>query len=189
MTRTSKSAVGVIAMSEGKRDSCVPDHQPTNETNRVNHLTTPTDIDRSAPVIANHEIDIAASLDEVWQLHVNINAWPTWHHEVSIADLDGAFAPGHSFTWTSYAFTVTSTIYDVTDHSRTLWGGEAQGIMGTHEWSFEKTDGGVHVATTESFAGAPVVADAATFQGILDSSLTTWLNRLKEKAESALGEG
>ena len=65
MPRTSKSAVGVIDMSEGNRSSYLPDHQPTNETNRVNHLTAPTDIDRSAPVIANHEIDIAASLDEV----------------------------------------------------------------------------------------------------------------------------
>jgi hypothetical protein len=46
MTRTSKSAFGVIDMSEGNRGSHVPDHQPTNETNRVTHLTTPTDIDR-----------------------------------------------------------------------------------------------------------------------------------------------
>jgi hypothetical protein len=156
----------------------------SDETSRGNHLTTPTDIDRSAPVIAHHEIDITASLDAVWQLHVDVNAWPTWNVEVTAAHLDGVFAIGSSFIWTSYDFTVTSTIYDVFGNTRTLWGGEAQGVMGTHEWSFEKTDGGVHVATTESFSGDPVAADPVTFQGILDNSLKAWLNRLKEKAES-----
>ena len=58
-------------------------------------------------------------------------------------DAHGAFAAGSPFTWTSYGFTVTSTICDVADHSRTLWGGAAQGIMGTHEWRFEPTPGGV----------------------------------------------
>jgi Polyketide cyclase / dehydrase and lipid transport len=151
-------------------------------------VTTPTDIDRAAPVIAHHEIDIAASLDTVWQMHMNVNAWPTWHLEVTAAELDGAFVPGNSFTWTSYNFTVTSTIYDVVDHSRTLWGGEAQGVMGMHEWRFESTAAGVHVVTTESFSGDPVAADLPTMQTILDNSLTTWLARLKEKAESLAGE-
>ena len=91
-------------------------------------MTTPTDIDRAAPVIAHHEIDIAASLDTVWQIHMNVNAWPTWHLEVTAAELDGAFVPGNSFTWTSYNFTVTSTIYDVVDHSRTLWGAKPKAL-------------------------------------------------------------
>ena len=30
-------------------------------------MTRPTDIDRDAPVIANHEIDITAPLDTVWR--------------------------------------------------------------------------------------------------------------------------
>ena len=119
-------------------------------------MTTPTGIDRNAPVIAHHEIDIAAPLGAVWDLHTDVDAWPTWNQEMTAAKLDGAFAPGSSFTWTSYGFTVTSTIYDVADHSRTLWGGTAQGIMGVHESRFEPTPGGVHVITTESFAGDPV---------------------------------
>jgi hypothetical protein len=42
----------------------------------------------------------------------------------------------------------------------------------------------VLVATNESFAGAPVEADAATFQSILDTSLVSWLGHLKAAAES-----
>jgi hypothetical protein len=79
-------------------------------------MTTPTGIDRDAPVIAHHEIDIAAPLDTVWNLHTDVDAWPAWNLEVTAAKLDGAFAPGNSFTWTSYDFTVTSTIYIVEDH-------------------------------------------------------------------------
>lgn len=71
-------------------------------------------------MIGQDEIDIAASLDTVWRAHPNVNAWPAWHPEVTAAKLDGAFAPGSSFAWTSYNFTVTSTIYDVAGHSRTL---------------------------------------------------------------------
>jgi len=147
-------------------------------------MTAPTDIDRDAPVIAHHEIDIAARLDTVWSLHTDVDAWPGWNLEITAAKLDGAFAPGNFFTWTSYNFTVTSTIYIVEDHSRTLWGGEAQGIMGTHEWRFAQTAAGVHVTTTESFAGDPVDADPTGMQIILDNSLIAWLTRLKQRAES-----
>jgi hypothetical protein len=77
-------------------------------------MTTPTGIDGEAPVIAHREIDIAAPLDTVWNLHTDVDAWSL---EVTAAKLDGAFAPGNSFTWTSYDFTVTSTIYIVEDRS------------------------------------------------------------------------
>jgi hypothetical protein len=58
---------------------------------------------------------------------------------VTAAKLDGAFAPANSFTWTSHDLTVTSTMYIVEDHSRTLWGGAAQGITGTREWRFAQS--------------------------------------------------
>jgi len=148
-------------------------------------MTTATDIDRDAPVVAHHEIDIVAPLETVWNLHTDVDAWPAWNLEVTAAKLDGAFAPGNSFTWTSYGFTVTSTIYIVEDFSRTLWGGAAQGIMGIHEWQFAQSPAGVHVITTESFAGEPIDADPARMQTILDNSLTAWLTRLKQKAESS----
>ena len=147
-------------------------------------MTTPTDIDRDAPVIAHHEIDIAAPLDTVWNLHTDVDAWPEWHLEVTAAKLDGAFAPGNSFTWTSYDFTVTSTIHAVAERARTLWGGANLGITGTHEWVYTQTPTGTHVATHESFSGQPVQADATGMQSALDKSLTAWLGHLKATAES-----
>jgi uncharacterized membrane protein len=46
-------------------------------------MSTPTEIDREAPVVAHHEIDIDAPLDVVWRLHADVNAWPTWHADVT----------------------------------------------------------------------------------------------------------
>jgi hypothetical protein len=148
-------------------------------------MNIPTGIDSDAPVIARHEIDINAPLDTVWRLQTDVNGWPAWQAEITGARLDGPFQPGASFTWTSYGFTVTSTIYAVAERARTLWGGAASGIMGIHEWVYRQTPTGVHVTTHESFSGEPVAADATGMQSTLDKSLTDWLQHLKATAESA----
>jgi hypothetical protein len=147
-------------------------------------MTTPTDIDRDAPVIVRHEIDINAPLETVWRLQTNVNNWPAWQTDITAARLDGPFEPGNSFTWTSYGFTVTSTIYVVAERARTLWGGANRGIIGTHEWVYTQTPTGTHVATHESWSGQPVQADATGMQSALDKSLTDWLGHLKATAES-----
>jgi Polyketide cyclase / dehydrase and lipid transport len=147
-------------------------------------VNTPTAVDRPAPVLAHHEIDIHAPLDIVWALHTDISAWPSWQTDITAARFDGALEPGASFDWTSYGLSVTSTIYEVAERARLLWGGTADGITGVHEWIFSEGPGGVHVTTNESFAGAPVEADAAGMQSLLDASLMSWLGHLKAAAES-----
>jgi uncharacterized protein YndB with AHSA1/START domain len=151
---------------------------------RPETVTTPTDIDRSAPVISHHEVDIEAPLDIVWRLHTDVEAWPTWQTDITEARAGGDFAPGQSFDWTSFDFPVTSTIYEVEAPNRALWGGAASGIMGVHEWVFTETPRGTHVETSESFAGEPVEADVAGMQSMLDGSLSSWLAHLKAAAES-----
>ncbi len=99
-------------------------------------MAIPAGIDGNAPVIARHQIDINAPLETVWRLQTDVNNWLAWQTDITAARLDGPFEPGNSFTWTSYGFTVTSTIYAVAERARTLWGGAAHGIMGTHEWVY-----------------------------------------------------
>ncbi len=147
-------------------------------------MDTPTGIDRSAPVIAHHKVNIDAPLDTVWRLHTDVNAWPTWQTDITAARLAGRFEPGNSFDWTSFGFSVTSTIYDVARQTRVLWGGTASGITGVHEWMLKESEGGVHVVTDESFAGEPVRANVAELQSQLDASLKSWLAHLKAAAES-----
>jgi hypothetical protein len=86
-------------------------------------MTTPTAVDMSAPVVAHHVMDMKASLDSLWQLHIDVNSCPSWQQAITEAHMDRAFEPGNSFSWSSYDFAVTSQIYEVTDRSRTLWGG------------------------------------------------------------------
>jgi hypothetical protein len=83
-------------------------------------MAVPTDVDRSAPVLAHHEVEIQAPLETVWQLHIDVNAWPSWQEAITEAHIDGPFEPGNSFDWSSYGFGVTSQIYEVSDRSRTL---------------------------------------------------------------------
>ena len=147
-------------------------------------MATLTDIDRDAPVITHHQVDIAALLDVVWHLHTDVNGWPSWNPEITAAKIEGEFEEGNSFTWTSWGLTVTSTIHVVEHHSRTLWSGPVRGIMGVHEWRFEETQSGVHVVTDESWSGTPVEADPDSLHAALDRSLVAWLGRLKARAES-----
>jgi Polyketide cyclase / dehydrase and lipid transport len=164
---------------------------PKNRRDKVAGMSVPTGIDGDAPALARHEILVQAPIDAIWQLHVDVDDWPTWQTEITDAKLTGPFEPGASFEWTSSGFTVTSTIYDVSPpggevspRSRTLWGGTAQGITGIHEWTFRDMTQGVLVATNESFAGAPVDGDPSTMQSILDESLVSWLLHLKAAAEA-----
>ncbi|HEY2127843.1 MAG TPA: SRPBCC family protein [Streptosporangiaceae bacterium] len=147
-------------------------------------MSIPTGIDSDAPVRAHHEIDINAPLDTIWRLHADVNNWPTWQTDITAAHINGAFQPVSSFEWTSYGFTVVSTIYAVAERSRVLWGGTSGGITGVHEWVFSETATGVHVTTDESFAGGPVETDITGMQSALDSSLAAWLAHLKDAAES-----
>jgi hypothetical protein len=123
----------------------------------------------------------------VWRLHTDVNAWTTWQTDITEARIDGRMEPGMSFSWSSFGFPVTSTIYEITDRARVLCGGTAGGITGIHEWIFEETADGLHVVTNESFSGAPVSADPQSLQQMLDTSLAAWLQHLKRAAELAAG--
>jgi uncharacterized protein YndB with AHSA1/START domain len=90
------------------------------------------------------------------------------------------------FRWSTSGMTITSTVYSFTEGSRILWGGTVNGITGIHEWAFTDVPDGVHVATSESFSGAPVEADAEGIQRLLEQSLQSWLQKMKATAEGTL---
>jgi len=146
-------------------------------------MDTPTDVDRSAPVLTEIDIDVDAPRDAVWRLHTDINAWPKWQKDISEATLDQPLEVGATFDWSTFGMAITSTVYAIDEGSRILWGGTASGITAIHEWTFSDTPSGARVTTTESFAGDAVEADTATMQALLDQSLQSWLQHLKTAAE------
>ena len=146
-------------------------------------MATPTDVDRDAPALTDLAIDIDAPRDRVWRLHTDVNAWPTWQPDITAATTEDPLRPGGSFNWSTYGMDITSTVYALDEGVRILWGGTANGITGIHEWTFADSPTGVRVTTTESFAGDPVAADIANMQALLDQSLQSWLQHLKDVAE------
>lgn len=145
-------------------------------------LTTGLDIDRDAPVISHEEITVDAPLDVVWNLHTDINSWPTWRPDVTQAQLAGPFHVGSAFHWQTGGLDITSTIAQVVTGSRTIWGGPAGGIDGVHVWEFLPRDTGTLVRTTESWNGDPVRANVTALQSALDASLQVWLKNLRDEA-------
>jgi uncharacterized protein YndB with AHSA1/START domain len=139
-------------------------------------------IDERAPVISRHSAVIAASIETVWRLHTDIDAWPTWQKAIDRAHLEGEFQPGATFAWETYDLAIVSTVYEVEPRRHTLWGGPSAGITGIHSWTFTPVDGGVRVDTEESWSGDPVTADVAGMQTALDGSLTAWLEHLRVAA-------
>ncbi|MGI5198271.1 SRPBCC family protein [Streptomyces sp. CA-288835] len=141
------------------------------------------DIDRSAPVIVELRTTIDATPETLWELHTDINAWPSWNAGIDKAHLPEGFAEGSVFDWETAGLSISSRIIEVQPRHRTVWGGPAHGIDGVHVWTFEPTTNGTVVTTLESWAGAPVEADPEGMRTALEGSLLAWLGALKGAAE------
>jgi hypothetical protein len=130
------------------------------------------DIDLNAPVISRHSTEVKASLADVWALHTDVSAWPSWQPDITSASLPVPFAVGAAFSWETFGLSITSTVTEVEPLRRTCWGGPAHGIVGVHVWTFSQDGDHVVVTTEESWSGPPALADVPTMQSALDASLT-----------------
>ncbi|MEV4166271.1 SRPBCC family protein [Nonomuraea dietziae] len=146
-----------------------------------------TTIDTAAAVVVRLDTVIDAPLSRVWDLHTDVNAWPSWQTDITTASAssDGPLAVGSVFHWSTFGLDIDSTVYAIEPGRRILWGGPAHGITGVHEWTFTERDGRTVVQTAESWDGEPVRADRDGMQAALEGSLTAWLAHLKLAAENA----
>jgi hypothetical protein len=158
-------------------------------------------VDPTAQLHHEAETFIRASLSTVWNLHTDVNGWPSWQSAVtSMRRLDpGPLRPGSRFRWTTPApatastpattLVVTSTVGQIEPGRCIRWSGPAIGNglridRGTHVWNFIKVKGGVIVRTEESWTGAQIEADPATAIKYLAPGLDAWLADLKATAEA-----
>lgn len=142
------------------------------------------EINSNAPAIARHEIMINASSEIVWQILADINHWPIWYPTVSKSKLEGRLQPGSIFRWTSGGTAIVSTLKEVEPQRRMSWTGKALGTQAIHVWVLEPDEKGVLVRTEESFDGWLVRLLEGMMQKMLDTSLQTWLEQLKQKIEA-----
>ena len=142
-------------------------------------------IDADAPVVSRHEVLVAAPLQALWRLHTDVAGWPAWNSGIDATQPHGPLTVGGSFRWQTAGLDITSTVTQVDEPRRTVWGGPADGITGVHAWTFTDTGAGVLVRTEESWDGDVVRSAAPTLQAALDASLVSWLADLKRTAEAA----
>lgn len=143
-------------------------------------------IDTTAPVVVSLTTQIDAPLAAVWSLHTDVDDWPAWNTGVDQARVDGPMAVGTSFTWLTHGMSITSTVRELVPGQRIVWDGTVQGIVGIHVWTFDRTDAGVVVHTEESWSGEPVDAAVDELTTALRTSLQSWLDCLKARAEQSL---
>ncbi|MFW9889119.1 MAG: hypothetical protein ACFFER_13115, partial [Candidatus Thorarchaeota archaeon] len=85
--------------------------------------------------------------------------------------------------------TITSTIQVVEPNQQIGWTGKAFGTRASHIWKFSPHNGGTMLTTEESMEGWVISMLKLLMPNFLESSLDTWLQSLKSKAEGSRGGG
>ncbi|HYT77685.1 MAG TPA: SRPBCC family protein [Actinomycetota bacterium] len=89
------------------------------------------EINRSAPAVGEHEIQVQADPDTVWQTLAGIADCPSWNPDVRSMTFDGPLAPGSGFRWR--AGTSLRSKLQVVDRPRELtWTGVTIGMRAVH---------------------------------------------------------
>lgn len=126
-------------------------------------------------MIVEKSVEIDAPPDAVWEVLVDVDAWPEWNPDVKSASLDGAFAQGSRFQWKSGPSTITSTIERADRPETAGWTGTTLGARATHVWQLEPTERGTRVTTRESMSGLVPRLFSGSMRRKLETSLDTWL--------------
>lgn len=141
------------------------------------------DVNRSAPVVAGAEIEIAADPEAVWEVLTGFEDWPSWNPAASSVSLEGGVEEGSVFRWSAGRARITSTLRRVERPRFVGWTGKTTGIRAVHVWHLEPRDGETLVRTDESFEGALVRLLRGRLQRNLQDVLDDGLVRLKAEAE------
>jgi uncharacterized protein YndB with AHSA1/START domain len=141
------------------------------------------DVNRTAPVIAEAETEIAAPPERVFARLVDVERWPEWNHEVKTVKLEGGLQVGSVFRWKAGPGTITSTFQAVEPPSHVAWTGKTLSLKAVHIWTLEPTETGTRVRTAESFEGAAARLLRRVFQSMLQTELEKGLQALKDDLE------
>ncbi len=143
------------------------------------------EINENAVLKTSKEIEILAPVEKVWNIQSNIDAWHEWQPDISEAKLASRLESGATFVWKSGGFKLTSTIGKVSKNDFLGWNGRGFGASAIHIWEFKQMENGnTLVRTKESMDGWLVRLLKGMMDKKLNESLDTWLNSLKQVAES-----
>lgn len=141
------------------------------------------DLHRSTPVVAQAQIEIAASPDVMFDVIADLKRWPTWNPDVKTMTMDGPLAEGTTFRWKAGPGTVTSMLRCVEQPRQIGWSGKTLGIHAIHVWCFEAQNGQTLATTAESWAGWLPSLLPGPMRKQLHKALDAGLPHLKAEAE------
>ncbi len=139
-------------------------------------------IKQDAPVKAQRSVTINASADQVWDVLINAQNWPSWFKGISEVRSPGLLEKGTLFQWHTNGVWIESHVA-VCDKGKVLaWSGHAFGNQAIHIWQIESKDSKTILRVQESisgpFAGVFYSSDA------LSTFLGQWLDSIKETLEN-----
>ncbi|CAK7286398.1 SRPBCC family protein [Streptomyces misionensis] len=140
-------------------------------------------MDATAPVIVRLTAVVDAPPERVWALHTDIDAWADWNTDVDQARLDGPLLPGNSFYWKTHGMDITSTIREVVPGRRLVWGGTGRRHRRRPRLDLRVDRQPGHRPHRGVLERRPVDAAPQQLGQALEQSLTTWLARMKTRAE------
>lgn len=140
-------------------------------------------VDESAPVVAEAEIEVAADPHTVWEVLTAMEDWPRWNPDVKSVSVRGEVAEGTEFRWKAGPATITSALQRVDPPRLIGWTGRTLGLRAVHIYRLEPRDGGTLVRTEESYDGLLARVLSGPVRKMLKSSLDGGLRHLKTEAE------
>jgi uncharacterized protein YndB with AHSA1/START domain len=141
------------------------------------------DIDRTAPVTARTQMQIAADPQTVWDALTDFESWPAWKPEVHSMVLRGPVAAGSTFEWKAGPGTIKSRLQQVDAPKRIAWTGSTFGIRAIDVFRLEARDGGTLVTEDESWGGLLARLFRARMRRSLQSGIERGVKELKAEAE------
>ena len=142
------------------------------------------EINPQDPLVARKEVFIQTQPQVVWKIYTDINSWSPWKPDITSSRLDGSLTAGAEFQWKPGGMTINSTIEVVEPNERIGWTGTAMGSQARHIWTLRPHQDGTLLTTEESMEGWLTRALKVVMPKFLDALLNTWLQSLKEQAES-----
>lgn len=146
----------------------------------LNPLAKEGKINKDAHITDRQSIIINSPIEKIWELLVNVQAWPEWNHDIKV-DKYTSTADEETFKWQIKGQSIRSSFQKVDPPYLLAWTSRSQMFKAVNVWRLEQAGDQTIVSAEESIQGL-----SAFFFGHqkLHNTLLTWLSRLKVKAEA-----
>lgn len=138
-------------------------------------------INENASIRDKQSAIINAPILDVWNLLVNVSAWPEWNDEIKKVHCEKV-EEGAEFDWTIRHMHLRSKFQVIQEPTLMTWVGKSNFVKAIFVWELEASDEQTIVTVEESVEGfvVPIFNNHTKLHDIL----VDWLKALKEKAES-----